>query len=115
MIESLMVSLILTLIIEVTLALLANVRDEDDIFTVIFASVVTNPVVVFTVNMIMLLNNYLLTRVVIYALEILVVFVEGFIFKKYMKKLKMNPYLFALYLNGFSFLIGEVINIFLIK
>ena len=115
MIESLIISLILTLIIELTLALLVNIRDEDNIFTVIFASVVTNPIVVFTVNMINLLNNYVLTRVVVYILEILVVFAEGYIFKKYMKNLKMNPYLFALYLNGFSFFIGEVINIFLIN
>ena len=115
MIESLIVSLILTLIIEVTLALIIKVRDEEDVFTVIFASVVTNPIVVFSVNMINLLDNYVLTRSIIYILEILVVFVEGYIFKKYMKSLKINPYLFALYLNGLSFFIGEVINIFLIK
>lgn len=111
MIESLTISLFLTVVIEVSLAAIAKVRDEENLTTVLWVNVLTNPVVVFIANMIsMIFENYFITMVSIYILEILVLIVEGFLFKKYLKNVKMKPYLFALYLNGISFFIGEIIN-----
>ena len=116
MFESLVISLFLTLMIEISLALIVKIRDEENLTTVLWVNVLTNPVVVFTANMTsIILDNYFITRAVIYFLEIMVVIVEGYLFKKYLKDLKMNPYLFALYLNGISFLTGEVINLILTK
>ena len=101
MFESLVISLFLTLIIEISLAAIAKIKDEKNLTTVLWVNVLTNPVVVFTANMIsMIFDNYFITRAVIYFLEIMVVIVEGYLFKKYLKDAKMNPYLFALYLNG---------------
>ena len=116
MFESLVISLFLTLIIEISLAAIAKIKDEKNLTTELWVNVLTNPVVVFTANMIsMIFDNYFITRAVIYFLEIMVVIVEGYLFKKYLKDAKMNPYLFALYLNGISFLTGEVINLILTK
>lgn len=114
MFESLVISLFLTLMIEISLAAIVKVRDEENLITVMWVNVLTNPVVVFTANMTSILfDNYFITRAVIYFLEIMVVIVEGCLFKKYLKETKINPYLFALYLNGISFLTGEVINLLL--
>lgn len=112
MFESLVISLFLTLIIEMSLAAIAKVREEENLTTVMWVNVLTNPVVVFTANMTSIIfDNYFITRAVVYFLEIMVVIVEGYLFKKYLKDVKINPYLFALYLNGISFLTGEVINL----
>ena len=114
MFESLVISLFLTLILEISLAAIAKVRDEENLTTIMWVNVLTNPVVVFTANMISIIfDNYFITRAVVYFLEIMVVFVEGYLFKKYLKDIKINPYFFALYLNGISFFTGEIINIFL--
>lgn len=111
MFESLVISLFLTVVIEVSLAVIAKVRDKENLTTVLWVNVLTNPVVVFIANMISIIfENYFITMVSIYLLEILVLIVEGFLFKKYLKNVKMKPFLFALYLNGISFFIGEIIN-----
>ena len=116
MFESLVISLFLTLIIEISLAAIVKVRDEKNLTTVLWVNVLTNPVVVFTANMTSIISNdYFITRAVIYFLEIMVGIVEGCLFKKYLKDVKINSYLFALYLNGISFLTGEVINLVLVK
>ena len=50
MIRSLIVSLALTLIIELTVSIIFGIRKKDDIKVVILANVFTNPIVVYISN-----------------------------------------------------------------
>ena len=111
MTESLLISLILTVSIEVTLSLLSGLRGEDNIETVIWVNCLTNPVVVGITNSVYILSqNFIARNIVLAILEIVVIFVEGFLFKKHINNLKIKPYLFSAYLNGLSFGIGLIIN-----
>ena len=109
MLYSLCVSLILTNIVEIVLAIIKKVRDEESISMIIAINCLTNPVVVFLANMCMKMNNGIRT-IVILILEILVVIVEGYWFKNNLKKNKMNAYIFSMYLNIFSFFIGILLS-----
>ena len=103
----------LTIIMELTLAIILGIRNKKDILTVILVQIVTNPIVVTIPYLIYLYCGYTQYKISIYVLEILTVIVEGFIYFKTLKHRKINPFLLALILNLFSYLLGEVINRFL--
>ncbi len=115
MLNSIIISLILTIVIEVTLSLIIGLRGTDNIEKVILVNILTNPLVVTTTNIVYLLSqSYIVRNIVLGFLEVAVIFVEGFLFKKLLKDFKINSYLFALYLNGISFLLGIIINNFIL-
>ena len=112
MIESLIISVVLTVAIEVTLSLLLGLRGEENIETVIWINCITNPVVVGITNLIYMLSQNLIARNTVLAiLEIVVIWVEGFLFKKNLNNLKITPYIYSIYLNGLSFSIGLIISL----
>ena len=112
MIESIIVSVVLTVIIEVALSILFGLRDEKNIETVIWINCITNPVIVGITNIIYIISQNLIVRNIVLAiLEIVVIFVEGFWLKKFLKDIKIKPYIYSLYLNAFSFSIGLIISI----
>ena len=96
MIESLIISLVLTIILESFLAILVNIKDRES--TLIWINCLTNPIVVYLTNMSrLIINNTYITNLILIFLEIIVVFVEGYLFKKNLKDLKINSYIFSLY------------------
>ena len=103
--------LLLTILIELTLALILGIRDKKDIINVILVNVITNPVVVMSQILLYLRFGYKIEMIGIIVLEILVVPVEGLIYNKVLNYRKINPFLLSLILNGTSFLIGEIINL----
>ena len=109
MIESLIISLVLTIILESFLAILVNIQDRAS--TLVWINCLTTPILVYLPNMSrsIIYTTYLTTLIIIF-LEIIVVFVEGYLFKKNLKDLKINSYIFSLYLNGLSFLIGVLLS-----
>lgn len=104
--------LLLTIIIELIIALILGVRDKKDIINVILVNVITNPIVVLTPIIVYIRFGNIYSRIVLYILEIFTVVVEGLIYKKVLKYKKINGFLLSLILNVASFLIGEVINNF---
>lgn len=111
MIYSLCISLIVTNMVEVAIAVLCKVRDEDNISKLIGINCLTNPVVVFITNMCISLNNNVLTVIVVLVLELIVLFVEGYLFKKFLKNIKINPYVLSLCLNSTSFIFGLLLEV----
>lgn len=103
--------LLLTIIIELVISLLLGVRDKKDILNIILVNVITNPVVVMSQVLLYLKFGYTIEIIGIIILEILVVFVEGLIYRKVLSFKRINPLLLSLILNASSFLIGEIINI----
>ncbi len=105
--------LILTVIIEVLVALLLGVRNKKDLLNVMLVNIITNPIVVSLPHLLLIYFGYSIYRVSFYVLEVVTVLFEGLIYKKVLNYKKINPFLLSLLLNGSSYLIGEIINRFL--
>lgn len=62
MLNSIIISLILTIVIEVTLSLIIGLRGTDNIEKVILVNILTNPLVVTTTNIVYLLSQSYIVR-----------------------------------------------------
>ena len=104
-----LISLTLTLVFEVGLALILKYRGKD-ILNVVLVNILTNPLL----NSVIVAINYyygLKTRnVCLFILEIVVVIVEGFIYQKYLKRRVINGFLLSLILNLVSYGLGILAN-----
>jgi hypothetical protein len=107
----LIVCLLSTIIVEVIVSLLLKVRDKKDILNIILVNIMTNPLLVSITVYINIFYGLKYKNIIIYPLEILVVLVEGLVYKRYLKYKKINPYLLSFILNISSYLIGLFINI----
>lgn len=98
--------LLFTIIIETIVALIMGIRNKRDIINVILVNVLTNPVVVtlpFLAYQVINKNAY---KPTLYVLEILVLFIEGFIYHRVLIFKKINPFIISLLLNAASYIIG---------
>ena len=109
MVESLIISLTLTLIIELFVAFLLGIRLKDDIFVIICANICTNPIVVYISNCVGLLNNAFIYWIVVAILEILAVIVEFIIYKNHLVFNKISPFAISFICNLISFGTGLII------
>ena len=99
-----------TIVIEVIVSLFLKVRKGKDIANIILVNILTNPLVV-TIPFYMNISYGLFSRnVTLLIMEVLVVLVEGLIYKKYISYKKTNPYLLSLIINFSSYVIGNLIN-----
>ena len=103
-------ALVLTIILEVIAAFMFMVRDKKDFLNIILANILTNPLVVSISVYFNLKYGLEGRRYSLIILELSAFFVEGFIYSRYLKYRKINPYLLSIFLNMASFLFGEVIN-----
>lgn len=106
-IKYLLLSLVLTIVIEVPLAALIGIRKKKDLLLVLLVNIVTNPVVV--------LSYYTLARVTSWnlwgikaVLEVLAIACEAWYYDRYGTKIK-HPIGIAVLLNAISFGIGCVL------
>ena len=104
LLQSLLISLALTLILELDLALLCKIRDWHDLLLVFLVNLMTNPPVVLTHNLIRLGTPIVFTIV----LEALVVVLEGLCYKYIARSIK-HPYLFSAGANILSYSVGLLI------
>ena len=105
--------LLCTILIEVLIGIIIGVKNKKDILNIVLVNLLTNPVVVSIPIYIMVRKGMNARYYSLAILEVLTVFVEGFIYSKVFKYKKINPYLVSLILNIGSYLIGMVINRFL--
>ena len=104
MIYSLVSSLIVTVIIEVTTAFVIGINEKKDIAVVILVNIITNPVVVFTTNLSYnITGNIVIRNVVITTLEIAAAIAEAVVFGKYLKSKRINSCILSVCLNSVSF------------
>ena len=107
---SLFYCLSLTIMIELIIAIVFGIRDKKDIYLVILAQVLTNPVVVLTTTFAYVKCSYTVYIIIVAIMELLAIIVEGLLYKKYLKKQTLNPFVFALILNMISFISGFIIS-----
>ena len=108
---SLLKSLSKTLIIELIISIILGIKNKDDIKVVICANIITNPVIVYITNCILMFNNKEVYFYSVIILEIIVFIVEYIIYKKYIRFDKISPIFISLINNVLSFGIGVIINI----
>lgn len=110
MILSLIVSLCLTLIIELMVSLFFGIKDKEDIKVVIWVNILTNPVVVYIANCVKLLNNNLIYNIIVIIMEVIVIIVEFILYKKYLEYKGKSPLLLSSVNNIISFSLGIIIS-----
>ena len=111
LIYSLGLSLLLTLILEVSFLFLLRVRDKKDIVLVILVNILTNPLVVMSYFIVVHYSHINRIAVVI-VLELLAIITEGYYFRAYGKNFR-HPMLISLGANLFSYCIGQTLNLLL--
>lgn len=104
--------LLVTIIIELLVALILKVKDKKDILNIILVNTMTNPLLV-SLTVYITYNRIFNIIASIAILELLVVIIEGFTYKKVLKYKKINSFILALILNFSSYFIGEIINYFI--
>ncbi len=108
---SLGLSLLLTLVLEVSFVYLCRIRDKKDIILLIMVNILTNPLVVMSYYIAVHYGNMNRIAVVI-VLELLAILTEGYYYRTYGRTFK-HPFVFAVGANLFSFCIGQALNILL--
>ena len=105
-------ALILTILIETIVAFIIGLRKKD-LINVILVNIMTNPLV-FIVPLYINIRYGLFERnIALFIFEMFALFSEGFVYSKYLKYKKINPYVISLILNLSSYLIGVIINNFI--
>jgi len=108
LLTSLVISLVLTILLEEIFAVTVGIRDKRDLILIGLVNVVTNPFVVLVYYLAVLYTSISLLLIIL--LEIIAVFVEALYFKNYGKTFR-HPFLFSLSANLFSYGIGKIISI----
>ncbi len=110
MILSLIISLFLTIIIELTISFIIGIRNKEDIEVIVWANILTNPIVVYLANCLKLLNNNLIYNILIIIMEIVVIIVEFIIYKKYLIFKEKTPIFISSINNIISYSLGIIIS-----
>ena len=106
-------SLIITLIAELSIAIILKIKNKKDILNIILVNLLTNPLLNAIIIYINVFYSIKARNISLIFLEILVIFIEGFIYKKVLEYKKINAYLLSLILNLGSCVLGTIINNFL--
>lgn len=104
LIESMIISLVLTILIEELFVLLVGIRRKEDFILVLLVNIITNPMVVFLYQAV----NYYLNvdmRIVTIFLEMTVILVEAKYFARYGQDIQ-HPLLISIGANVISYGIG---------
>lgn len=99
--------LCITIIIECIVAFILKVNELKDYFNIIIVNCMTNPLVVSVPVYFNIMYGIKYRNIAYYVLEIFAIISEGYIYKKYLKYRKINPFIFSFILNAISCLAGE--------
>ena len=110
LIASLVVSLLLTIVLETGFSLLAGKRNQKDLLLIMLVNILTNPVVVLLYWLAKLYTDWNIIIIMI-LLELFAVLAEGYCYKKYGQDFK-RPYIFSFSANMFSCWTGVLIQLF---
>lgn len=105
-----LIALTVTIIIEVVVAIILKVKDKKDYLNIILVNIITNPLVAIIPFYLNIHYGIAARNICLAIMEIWAVLLEGYIYRKYLKYDKINPYVFSLILNITSYSLGLVIN-----
>ena len=104
-------NLLLVWLIEIPLAFVLGVRKRNTIETVFITNSISNPIVV-TIFFLMLQFDvsYAIMNFTVIAIEVCAVLCEGAVYRHFLPKGKLNPFVLSLVLNAASFGAGILLN-----
>lgn len=100
----------LTLIAELSGALLLGIRDKKDLLLIAIVNIVTNPPLVLILNIVYIYYREYFNVIWVVALELLAWWGEGIIYKQYLQFRSKNPFALSLLLNGLSYFGGLILS-----
>ncbi len=103
-----LICLSLTIVIECIIAFIIGIRKKD-LVIVLLVNILTNPLVVSISSSIDFKYGIKYKNYSMIILEILVLIIEGLIYKKNLDYKKINPFLISLILNASSYLFGFIL------
>lgn len=109
LLKALVISLTMTLVLELSYALLWGVRGRHDLLTAAAVNVLTNPIVVFVYYYIRIRHLPIRYGLVTLVMEVWAVVTEALLYRRFAKRVS-RPWLFSLSANAFSYAVGELIN-----
>lgn len=109
LIQGLVISLAMTLVLELAFARFWGIRSRHDLKVAVLVNVLTNPIVVFVYYYVRIRRIPVHTGWVTLIMEVLAVVTEALLYKKYARTLD-RPWLFSVSANAFSYAVGELIN-----
>lgn len=107
--QGLVISLGITLALELLFAGLWGIRERRDWILVVLGNVLTNPIVVFVYYYVRIRHSPLNYGWITIGLEVYAVCAEALLYQKYGRDIQ-RPWLFSLSANAFSYAVGELIN-----
>ena len=102
--------LLITIIVELIVAIIIGIRDKKDMINIILVNIVTNPLVTSMPVYFEIQYGINARGIVLVILEVLALFFEGIIYFRYFQYRKINGFLVSFILNIASFSAGELIN-----
>jgi hypothetical protein len=109
LLTSLIISLILTIILEEIFAVAVGIRCKRDLLLLGLVNILTNPIVVLSYFLAANYTTWNLILVTIF-LESLAIIVEACYFRTYGNTFR-HPFLFSICVNLFSYGIGKIISV----
>lgn len=110
MIESLISSLLLTIIFESISSYMLGIKKINELKKIALINIYTNPIVVFLSNMVYLINDLHIYYVSIFILELGAIVLEFLMYKRYLNE-NIRYLRLSIYNNIFSFSMGIVLLI----
>lgn len=105
-------NLLLTIIIELGIALLLGIREKKDILNLIVINCITNPILNYIMMVVMYLTfNNIIMYFLFFLLEIMVIIIEYIFYRRKLIFEKLNLLLLSTILNISSVILGFVIYI----
>lgn len=108
--DSMIISLVMTIVTEVIIGICIKIRNKEDIKVIIFANILTNPVVVFCTNLIFTFGSQCAHIITVIIFEIFAVTIEYKIYKEFLKFKEKSPLYISIVSNMLSFFIGLIID-----
>ena len=105
---TLLISLCMTLILELAFCFTFRIRSAHDLGLVVLVNILTNPPVVL-LNDILSRKTEFSSVLVVIILELTAILVEALYYKRYADEIK-RPFLFSLGANAFSFFAGIILQ-----
>lgn len=110
MLRSILLSLGLTLLLELPAAWLLGLRKKEDLLLVALVNIFTNPLVVLTLNLYVRFAGFPPPWTLILPLEIFAVTAEWLIYRKGLSHAPLSPFVLSLILNGISYFGGLLLS-----
>ena len=105
-VNNLIVALVLTVVLEVLIAILFNYRKKSEISIIVLINIITNPLL----NYLLAVNNYFnwlsVNIFILILLEIIVVMIEWLLLRYAIRKNPKKLFLLSLVMNATSFIVG---------